>query len=101
MGFDATARRRWGGALALAAALLMVVAQETVLKGRLSAPASLGYSLICLGLTALAMVAALLDLRALRRRSRDQQRDLFEQTLKTIETEAKARRHPGKGKGGS
>jgi hypothetical protein len=78
--------------LALGVALAMLVAGETVLKERLSPAATLAYSLICLSLTALAMVVAILDLRALRHRSRQQQRDLFEQTLKTIETEAKARR---------
>lgn len=92
MGFDATARRRWGGAVALAAALAMVIVGETLLQGHLSAPASLAYWLICMSLTALAMMAALLDLRALRERSREQQRDLFEQTLKNIETEAGVRR---------
>jgi hypothetical protein len=101
MGFDATARRRWLGALALVAALGMVLAGETVLKGRLQAPALLVYFLLCLSLTALAMSAALLDLRALRRQSRDKQRDLFQETLKSIEKDAKSRsgRRAASGKG--
>ncbi len=70
----------------------MVILGETILQGRLSAPASLAYWLICMCLTALAMMVALLDLRALRERSREQQRDLFEQTLKNIESEAEVRR---------
>jgi hypothetical protein len=92
MGLDAKARRRWLGGLALVTALVMLVAEQTVLKGRLSPVASLVYFLVCLVLTALALVAAVLDLRALRRQEREKQRDLLQQTLKTIETDANSRR---------
>jgi hypothetical protein len=89
MALDATARRRWFGALALMAALAMLVVGETTLQGRLGAFGSLFYWLVCFGFTSLAILAALLDVRALQSRSRQEQRELFQATLKSIETEAK------------
>jgi len=94
MALDATARRRWFGALVLLAALGMLIGGETVLKGRLGNLAFIFYWLICLGLTGLAILIAFLDARALQRRTRQEQRELFETTLKEIETEAKAK--PGR-----
>ena len=91
MGLDAKATRRWLGALALVTAMAMLVAEETLLKGRLSLLASLLFWLACLALTATAMAAALLDLRALRRQSREKQRNLLQETLKDIQLDAKSR----------
>jgi len=91
MVLDATARRRWFGAAVLLAALAMLICGQTVLKGRLGALAFIAYWLVCFGLTGLAILVALLDARALQRRTRQEQRDLFEATLKQIETEAKSR----------
>jgi membrane protein implicated in regulation of membrane protease activity len=91
MAFDATARRRWLGALVLLTALGMLVAGETILKGKLENLAFLFYWLGCLAFTCLAIVIAFLDARALRRQTRDAQHDLFKATLKQIEAEAKAR----------
>jgi membrane protein implicated in regulation of membrane protease activity len=99
MGFDATARRRWLGALALLAALAMLVAGDTALTERLGAVALLIYWLICFGLTGLAILAALLDVRALQRHSREEQRNLFHATLKDIETEARGKGQNRKGNG--
>jgi len=101
MALDATARRRWLGALVLLAALGMLVGGETVLKGRLENLAFLLYWLACFGLTGAAVLIALLDARAVRRRTRQEQHDLFETTLRQIESEAKARsrrpnRKPGR-----
>ena len=91
MALDATARRRWFGAAVLLAALAMLICGQTVLKGRLGALVFIAYWLVCFGLTGLAILVALLDARALQRRTRQEQRDLFEATLKQIETEAKSR----------
>ena len=91
MALDATARRRWFGAVVLLAALAMLICGETVLKGKLGDLTFIGYWLVCFALTGLAIVVAFLDARALQRRTRQEQRDLFEATLKQIETEARAR----------
>ena len=96
MALDATARRRWLGALVLLAALGMLIGGETVLKGKLDGLAFIFYWLVCFGFTGLAIVIAFLDARALQRRTHQEQRDLFATTLKQIETEAKAK--PGRPK---
>jgi hypothetical protein len=90
MALDATTRRRWFGALVLLAALGMLIGGETFLKGKLESLAFIFYWLVCFGLTGLAMLIAILDARALQRRIRQEQHDLFDTTLKQIETEAKA-----------
>jgi len=96
MAFDATARRRWFGALVLLAALGMLITGETILKGKLEYLGFLCYWLGCLAFTCLAIVIAILDARALRRQTREAQHDLFQATLKQIEAEAKARKgRPG------
>ncbi len=91
MAFDATTRRRWFGALVLLAALGMLAGGETVLKGKLGNLAFIFYWLVCFILTGLAILVAILDARALQRRVRQEQHDLFDTTLKQIETEAKTR----------
>jgi hypothetical protein len=96
MGLDETARRRWFGALVLLAALAMLVAGETVLEGRLGPVTLLLYWLVCAVLTGVAIFVAFADLRALARRTRQEQRALLENTLREIETQAKAKpRKPG------
>ena len=91
MALDATTRRRWFGALVLLAALGMLIGGETVLKGKLDGLAFIIYWLVCFGFTGLAILIAILDARALRRRTHQEQHDLFDTTLKQIETEAKAK----------
>ena len=91
MNLDATARRRWLGAIALLIALGMLICGETVLKGKLVDITFLVYWLGCLGCTGLAVIVALLDARALGRRTRREQRELFESTWKEIETESQSR----------
>ena len=96
MALDATARRRWFGAVMLLAALAMLVCGETLLKERLSPIASLIFWLVCLVFTSLAIIVALLDARALQRRIRQEQRELFQSTLKKIQAEAQSKpRQPG------
>ena len=77
----------------------MLVGGETTLKGRLRDLGFVVYWLICVGSTGLAVVVALLDVWALRRRTRDEQRELFEATLTKIVTEAESKaRSLGEGK---
>ena len=86
---DATSRHRWFGVLVLAAALAMLIAGETVLSGRLKGFGFLVYWFICFGLTCMAILIAILDLRALGLRTRREQRDLLENTLNEIQSDAK------------
>jgi type VI protein secretion system component VasK len=88
MPLDVTSRRRWFGALVVAAALAMLVAGQTILRGRLNPLEFMVYWLLCLALTVLAIVAALRDLRALRRQNLEEQRHLFHATLEQIASEA-------------
>lgn len=88
---NSTTRRRWFGAFCLCAAIAMLVADATVLKHRLTAFAALAYWLACFLFTLLAISAAFLDLRALRRSIRDEQRALFENTLQNISKEKSAK----------
>jgi hypothetical protein len=92
MGLDATARRRWVGGVALAAALGMLIGGQTILKGRLKEVGFLVYWLVCFLFTGLAIAIAFLDARAVHHRTRREQRNLFEATLRQIENEARGRR---------
>lgn len=76
--------RRWLGAVFLLLAIAMLVADEYLLKDRLTGLAFLAYWLACFLFTMLAIVAAYFDFRALRRSTRDEQRVLFENTLQDI-----------------
>lgn len=91
MGLDATIRRRILGGVILVAALIMLVLGLTLLWGRLSNMAFLLYWLACIVLTGLAMAVALLDARALRERTRREERALLENTLKDIVDDARKR----------
>jgi hypothetical protein len=96
MALDATTRRRWFGALVLLAALVMLICGQTVLNAKLQGLAFILYWLACFALRGLAVLIALLDVRALQRRIRQEHRDLFATTLTKIETQAKAKpRLPG------
>jgi hypothetical protein len=99
MALSSIARRRWVGALALLAALGMLVGGQTVLQGRLEGGGFLLYWLVCFGFTFLAMLVALWDARALRYRSRQEERELLHNTLDQILSEAKARDATGGSEG--
>lgn len=88
MGPDATARRRRFGVLMLMAALLMLVAGETVLKSRLKDLGFLLYWLGCLVFTGIAIVVAYIDARSLQLRGRREARKLLENTLDEIQNDA-------------
>jgi hypothetical protein len=94
MALDPTTRRRWVGAIIVLAAVAMVICGETVLRDRMGPFATLLYWMGCLVLTSLAIVVALLDVRALRNRTRLEERALFESTLKKIQSELEARPRP-------
>ena len=91
MALDATARRRWFGAVVLLAALVMLICGVTVLKERLEYVTFVFYWMVCFALTILAIIVAFLDARALQQRTRQEQHDLFATTLKHIQTEARHR----------
>src|SRR5438874_3925578 len=82
-------RRRWIGTLALTTALGMLVIGQTLLKGRLNDLAFLIYWLVCFAFTGLAMAMALLDMRAVQSRTRQEHRNLLDTTLKEIQDEAR------------
>ena len=77
MALEATARRRWFGAIVLVVALAMLICGETVLKEKLGNLTFIFYWMVCVGLTTLAIVIAFLDARALQHRIRREQRDLL------------------------
>lgn len=76
----------------------MLIWGQTVLQPHLGKGLGfLLYWLICISFTGLAVLTALLDVLAIRRRIRDQQRDLIERALTKIEEEEeKHRSEPGK-----
>jgi membrane protein implicated in regulation of membrane protease activity len=81
------ARRRWFGVFFLMVAAAMLIWGQTVLEPHLKRMGFVLYWLVCLLFTVLAMVTALLDVRAVRRRTRDQHRNLIRHTLEEIESE--------------
>jgi hypothetical protein len=91
MGIGAMSRRRWVGLVALGGAVLMLVAGVTVLKTRLDAVEFLIYWLSCAGLTGVAIVTALVDMRATRYQLRQEKRELLEATIDGIAREARSK----------
>lgn len=83
--------RRVIGGVCLVVAVLMLVLGETRPTPQTSSVNFLIYWGICSILAIMAIIIALLDLRALRREAADAQRSLFENTLHEIETEKKRR----------
>jgi hypothetical protein len=92
MTFNSTALRRLIGAVFLVAALAMLIAGETFLQERLTPVGFLIFWLACLACTLAAIIVAFQDFRALRRRVYKDQRELFEATLRKIETDARAKK---------
>src|SRR5881628_2804118 len=80
-GNPADARRRWFGVFFLLIAVGRLVWGQTFLKPYLEGLGFIVDWLACMGFTGLAMLSALLDIWAVRRRTRDQQRDLFRRIL--------------------
>jgi len=92
MALDGTAKRRWFGVLVLGAALLMLVAGQTVLQGKMTGSLYISYWLLCLVLTCAAIIVAFTDVRATSHEVRRQERELLENTIKQIEAEARTRK---------
>ena len=95
MTWNAKARRRWLGVLCLVLAAAMLLCGETVLDGRLRGLGLAIYWLLCFLFTTLALFIALVDARAVGRQSREEQRRLFEDTLRAIEAEKRSRKSSG------
>jgi len=89
---NAKSRRRWFGALCLLTALVMLVAGETLLSGKLGGVTLIGYWLGCFVLTAIAAGVALIDASRMRREQRDEHRALIESTLQAIEQQKRSRK---------
>ena len=85
MGDSADAMRRWLGAFCLAVAFATLVWGETILKPLLHGVLFLIYWFVCFLFTCSAIVIALLDVRAVRRRVRAERRELLERTLQDLE----------------
>jgi hypothetical protein len=79
------ARRRWWGLFCLTLAAGLVVWGQTVLRDRLVGWGFILYWVICLAFTTLAVLIALLDVQAVRRRLRRQHLDLVERTMHDVD----------------
>lgn len=88
-------RRRFG-IVCIAAAILMLVAGETVLRKTLASnPVWLiAYWMLCFIFTALAAMAAIVDAARVRMENREEQRSLIEKTLREVEREKQERHKP-------
>jgi membrane protein implicated in regulation of membrane protease activity len=89
------ARRRWLGAICLAVAVGTLIAGITAPGERLGSLAFAACWLLCVTFCVLALCIAWLDLRELRRETRDEQRALLESTLRRVEQERRSRLPPG------
>jgi hypothetical protein len=82
--------RRWFGLFFLAMAFAMLIWGQTVFRSRLEKHASLFvfYWCACFLMTGAAIVTALLDMRATRRRAREEHDNLVQRTIEEIDREA-------------
>ena len=85
---SADAMRRWLGLFCLTMAAGMLIWGQTLLKPLLEGWLYIGYWTIAFVFTFGAIVIALLDIRALRRRTRREQKELLERTLAEVEEES-------------
>ena len=84
--------RRWAGGLALAGAVLLLVVGEICFKGLLSPLLFVCYWTFCLVFTSVALVCGVRELRAIQRNTIEEQKALFNETLREIEDRARERR---------
>ena len=84
---SADALRRWLGLLFLALAFGLLIWGQTVLRDSLQGVAFLAYWGCCFLFTLAAIITALLDVRATRRKAREEQDDLLKRTLEEIKNE--------------
>lgn len=85
---SADALRRWLGLLFLALSFGLLVWGQTVLRDQLKGVAFLVYWSFCFLFTMAAIITALLDLRATRKRARREQAELMHRTLTEIERDS-------------
>lgn len=86
---SADALRRWLGAFFLAVAAGMLIWGQTILRPYLKGIGFLLYWLVCFCCTFAAIVCAVLDLRALRRRTKEEHRALLERSFEDLEEQRK------------
>jgi hypothetical protein len=87
---SADALRRWFGLLFLALAFGMLIWGQTFFRARLEKHPKLFvfYWAGCFLMTFAAIVTALLDMRATRKRAKEEQQNLVQKTLEEIERES-------------
>ncbi|MBI4323939.1 MAG: hypothetical protein HY674_01610 [Chloroflexi bacterium] len=73
--------RRWFGTFFLILAGALLIWGQTLLKPHLKGISFVIYWLVCFGFTGLAVLTAMIDLWIMRRRTREQHRDLFRRTF--------------------
>ena len=88
----ADVRRRWFGVFFLLIAAGMLIWGQTILKPYLAGIGFVLYWLACMAFTGLALVTALLDIWAVRRRTREQQRDLLQRIFDEAEANEENKR---------
>lgn len=84
---SAEAVRRWWGAFCLAMAAGMLIWGQTVLQPYLEGGWFLLYWFFCFGFTLGAIVIALIDVRAVRRRVKAEHRELLQRAIDDIAAE--------------
>jgi hypothetical protein len=84
---SADAMRRWLGLFCLTVSAGMLIWGQTILKPILEGWLYITYWTFCFIFTFGAILIALLDIRALRRRTQREQRELLERTLAEVEEE--------------
>jgi len=84
---SADALRRWLGLFCLTVAAGMLIWGQTLLKPYLQGVGFLIYWAFCFFFTFGAIVIALLDVRAMRRRTRREQQELIQRALEDVEKE--------------
>ena len=89
MSNSADALRRWLGLFCLAVAAGLLIWGQTILKPLLDGLAFILYWGICFFFTFAAIVIAMLDMRAVRQRTRREQAELIQKTLEKIDTKSR------------
>lgn len=80
------ARRRWFGTFYLVVAGGMLVWGQTVLNAHLQGKWYLIYWLVCFLFTALALLTAFMDIRAMRKQLREERRRLIQSTIAQVQS---------------
>jgi len=79
------ARRRWWGLFCLTLAAGLVIWGQTVLRERLTGWWFISYWAVCFVFTTMAILIAILDVRAVRRRLRRQHLDLLKHAFRDVD----------------